>query len=317
MRASKLFWIGLIISSSIIVFIFGLLYLQDISLNKASLRFTVMFDNVQGLNDGDNVSMLGKRIGKVSATKIMRNRIAVEISINQDFSFNIPIDSRIEVKNDGLIGSKFIAIEPGNNLKNNISNGDVVEGTREVDFTEITPGIMPITQDLAVFTRRLKAVLGEEQKDDIRMTLSNVNSLSSELDTILKDLHSLIAGKEDRKNINEFFENLNSASRNIEKLAENMNDISSDNKKEISTILNNLSNGSKAFSESAKKMNNILDKVEDGEGSLGKLLNSNELTNNMNGFVDDLRLLLEDFSENTEEYLKKYIRANKKVKKEK
>ena len=111
MRASRLFWIGLTISSSIIIFIFGLLYLQDISLNKASLRFTVMFDNVQGLNDGDNVSMLGKRIGKVSATKIMGNRIAVEISINQDFSFNIPIDSRIEVKSDGLIGSKFIAID--------------------------------------------------------------------------------------------------------------------------------------------------------------------------------------------------------------
>ena len=95
MRASKLFWIGLIISSSIVVFIFGLLYLQDISLNKASLRFTVMFDNVQGLNDGDNVSMLGKRIGRVSTTKIMRNRIAVEISINQNFSFNIPIDSNL------------------------------------------------------------------------------------------------------------------------------------------------------------------------------------------------------------------------------
>ena len=162
MRASRLFWIGLIISSSIIVFIFGLLYLQDISLNKASLRFTVMFDNVQGLNDGDNVSMLGKRIGKVSATKIMGNRIAVEISINQNFSFNIPIDSRIEVKSDGLIGSKFIAIEPGSNLKKNISNGEVVEGTREVDFTEITPGIMPITQDLAVFTRRFSTSIPRE-----------------------------------------------------------------------------------------------------------------------------------------------------------
>jgi len=317
MRASRLFWIGLTISSSIIIFIFGLLYLQDISLNKASLRFTVMFDNVQGLNDGDNVSMLGKRIGKVSATKIMGNRIAVEISINQDFSFNIPIDSRIEVKSDGLIGSKFIAIEPGNNLNKNISNGEVVEGTREVDFTEITPGIMPITQDLAVFTRRLKAVLGEEQKDDIRMTLSNVNSLSSELDSILKDLHSLITGDEDRKNINEFFENLNSASKNMENLAENMNDISSDNKEQISSILNNLSDGSKAFSESAKKINNILDKVEGGEGSLGKLVNDNNLVNNMNGFVDDLRLLLEDFSENPEEYFKQYLRAGRKVKKEK
>ena len=80
MRLSNLFWIGLVISTSIIVFVFGLLYLQDISLNKPSLRFTVMFDNVQGLNDGDNVSMLGKRIGKVSAAKIMGNRVAVQLA---------------------------------------------------------------------------------------------------------------------------------------------------------------------------------------------------------------------------------------------
>ena len=310
MRLSRLFWIGLIISSSIIVFVFGLLYLQDISLNKASLRFTVMFDNVQGLNDGDNVSMLGKRIGKISAAKIMGNRVAVEVSIDQGFSFNIPIDSKIEVKSDGLIGSKFVAIEPGNNLTKNIANGDVVEGKREVDFTEITPGIMPITQDLAVFTRRLKAVLGEKQKDDIRMTLSNVNSLSHELDSILKDLHSLMSAKEDRKNISDFFDNLNSASKHI-------NNIASDNKKQISDIINNLSDGSQAFASSAKKIDNMLDSVENGDGSLGALVHSDGLINNMNGFVDDLRGLLEDISENTEEYFKKYIRANKKVKKEK
>ena len=228
MRATKLFWIGLTISYSIVIFVFGLLYLQDISLNQASLRFTVMFDNVQGLNDGDNVNMLGKRIGKVSTTKIMGKRIAVEIGIDQYFSFNIPIDSRIEVKSDGLMGSKFVSIEPGNNTKKNIVDGDVVEGTREVDFTEITPGIMPITQDLAIFTRRLKAILGEEQKDDIRGTLSGINSLANELDSIVKDLHSLVVVEDDRNNIEEFFSNLNSASNKMDNIAANIDDITSE-----------------------------------------------------------------------------------------
>ena len=189
MNVSKLFWIGITISFSIVVSVLGLLYLQDISFNKASLKFTVMFDNVQGLNDGDKVNMLGKRIGKVSSAKIMGNRIAVEVSIDENFSFNIPIDSRIEVKSDGLMGAKFVSIEPGLNTNKSIQNGEVVEGTRELDFTEITPGIMPITQDLAVFSRRLKALLGENQKDDIRNTLSNVQSLTNELDSILHDIH--------------------------------------------------------------------------------------------------------------------------------
>ena len=128
MNVSKLFWIGITISFSIVVSVLGLLYLQDISFNKASLKFTVMFDNVQGLNDGDKVNMLGKRIGKVSSAKIMGNRIAVEVSIDENFSFNIPIDSRIEVKSDGLMGAKFVSIEPGLNTNKSIQNGEVVEG---------------------------------------------------------------------------------------------------------------------------------------------------------------------------------------------
>ncbi len=317
MKVSKLFWIGITISFSIVVSVLGLLYLQDISFNKASLKFTVMFDNVQGLNDGDKVNMLGKRIGKVSSAKIIGNRIAVEVSINQNFSFNIPIDSRIEVKSDGLMGAKFVSIEPGLNTNKSIQDGEIVEGTRELDFTEITPGIMPITQDLAVFSRRLKALLGENQKDDIRNTLSNVQSLTNELDSILQDIHSLI-GDEDRRNIEEFFSNLNSASKNINNLSSNkvvkifddIDEITSQNKDDIKNILANLSS-------SSKSLKNILDEIDAGKGSIGKMVKSEGLFDNLNGFVTDLRNVVKDFNENREEYLKDYIRANKKVRREK
>ena len=317
MKVSKLFWIGITISFSIVVSVLGLLYLQDISFNQASLKFTVMFENVQGLNDGDKVNMLGKRIGKVSSAKIMGNRIAVEVSIDENFSFNIPIDSRIEVKSDGLMGAKFISIEPGLNTNKSIQDGDVVEGTRELDFTEITPGIMPITQDLAVFTRRLKALLGENQKDDIRNTLSNVESLTNELDSILQDIHSLI-NEEDRRNIEEFFANLNSASKSINdlssdkvaKIFDNIDDITSKNKDEIEDILSNLSSSSQTLKK-------ILNDIDKGKGSLGRLVNSDGLFDNMNGFITDLRDVVKDFNENREEYIKDYIRANKKVKREK
>ena len=317
MKVSKLFWIGITISFSVVVSVLGLLYLQDISFNKASLKFTVMFENVQGLNDGDKVSMLGKRIGKVSSAKIMGNRIAVEVSIDENFSFNIPIDSRIEVKSDGLMGAKFVSIEPGLNTNKSIQDGEVVEGTRELDFTEITPGIMPITQDLAVFTRRLKALLGENQKDDIRNTLSNVESLTNELDSILQDVHGLISA-EDRRNIEQFFSNLNLASKNIKdlssekivKIFEDIDEITSENKDEIKEILANLSSSSKAI-------NMILNDVEKGKGSLGKIVTGDGLFDNLNGFVTDLRNVVKDFNENREEYIKDYIRASKKVKREK
>ena len=110
MKVSRLVWIGIIFVISSIVFIGGLMYLQEISFRKSNYTFTVLFDNVQGLHMGDEVDMLGKKIGKVSQTRIMGQKIAVELSIYNSFAFSIPIDSKIEVKSEGLIGSKFISI---------------------------------------------------------------------------------------------------------------------------------------------------------------------------------------------------------------
>jgi len=319
MQLSRLFWIGLTITTSFVIFVFGLLYLKDISLNQPSITFTVMFDNVQGLNDGDDVNMLGKRIGKVSATRIMGNRVAVEVGIDQNFAFNIPIDSEIEVKSDGFMGSRFVAINPGINTKKSISNGEVIDGKREVGLGDITPDIQPITRDLAAFSRNLRAVLDDKQTDDIRKTLSNVESISSQLDSIIMDVRELveddmkniIISNNDRKNISEFFANLNTASKNFQK-------ITSDNK--INSTINNFNEFSdkanKTLSSSIKRLDNILKDIESGEGSLGKLITSNELSDNLNSLVKNINALVNDLDENFADYAYKYYRASKKAEKD-
>ena len=78
MKLSRLFWIGLTFVFISIIFVFGLLYIQDISIRKSNYIFTVIFENVQGLHMGDEVDMLGKKIGKVSQTRIKGQKIAVD-----------------------------------------------------------------------------------------------------------------------------------------------------------------------------------------------------------------------------------------------
>ena len=68
-------WIGIITFVTIVSFILGILFLQDISLKKSNFTFTVIFESVQGLHNGDNVTMLGKRIGKVSKIKFIGQKM--------------------------------------------------------------------------------------------------------------------------------------------------------------------------------------------------------------------------------------------------
>ena len=320
MKISRLFWIGLIFVLSCITFIGGLLYLQEISIRKSNYTFNVLFDNIQGLNVGDQVDMLGKKIGKVSHSRIIGQKIAVELSIDNSFSFSIPVDSKIEVKSEGLIGSKFISISPGLNTKEFILPGETVEGLREFDFAEITPGIVPLTQDLSAFARRLKATLGEEEKDNIRLTIHNIESLTAELDTFVYNYRNIISDN-DKKNFQDFIKNLSGTvkdlkygvNKEINKLDGMLDDLKkvTDKSEELSTTITELKKSSKSFAISTEKFNKILNKIDNGEGTMGKLVNDSALYENMNNLVNEMRTLVDDIKENPAKYMKAYRKSKK------
>ena len=320
MKISRLFWIGMIFVLSSIAFIGGLLYLQEISIRKSNYTFNVLFDNIQGLNVGDQVDMLGKKIGKVSHSRIIGQKIAVELSIDNSFSFSIPVDSKIEVKSEGLIGSKYISISPGLNTKEFILPGETVEGLREFDFAEITPGIVPLTQDLSAFARRLKATLGEEEKDNIRLTIHNIESLTAELDTFVYNYRNIISDN-DKKNFQDFIKNLSGTvkdlkygvNKEINKLDGMLDDLKkvTDKSEDLSSTITELKKSSESFAKSTEKFNKILNKIDNGEGTMGKLVSDSALYENMNNLVNEMRTLVDDIKENPAKYMKAYRKSKK------
>ena len=314
MKTSRLFWIGLIFVLCGVAFVAGLLYIQDISIKKSKYTFTVMFENVQGLHVGDQVDMLGKKIGRVTKTRFMAQKIAVELAIDNSFSFSIPIDSKIEVKSEGIIGSKFISITPGYNRKDYILPGTIVEGLREFDLTEITPDIVPMTQDLSAFARQLKAILGKEEGDKIRLTIKNIESFTAQLDSLIsaKDINNFQTTMKNMRDVTaELKEGIN---KEIDKLDHMLNSFKAvtDKSDELSTTISELRKSSESFSSATQKLDMLLTKMENGEGTLGKLMNNDTLHENMNSLLNEVRILVQDFKDNPTKYMKAYWKGKKK-----
>jgi phospholipid/cholesterol/gamma-HCH transport system substrate-binding protein len=335
MKISKLFFLGSIMFIAIIAFIFGILYLQDIKIQSSNFTFSVIFDSAQGLNEGNNVTMLGKRIGRVTKTRIIEgNKIGVELSIDNSFAFKIPIDSKINVKSEGILGAKYISIEPGKDTQHSLLAGDVVEGIREVDFSEITPGIIPLTQDLGAFARRLKATLGEKEKENIQNTILNVEILTKEMVGFIKEYRNVLSDEE-RENIKQFTENLKvstesfkSATTDLEltlkkdlkkvgeaisglkKFTDKADDFNhsitslKESSELIKTASENINTSSKQFSE-------IINKLNGNEGTLPRLLNDDVIYNHIDSLVLSVQAIVTDFNDNPAKYIKAYIKAKK------
>ena len=308
MKITKSFWNGLIVILTFVLFYLMVQYLKNDLSGQSTYNFVVLFESVQGLNEGDNVNMLGKKIGKVNSTNITGQKVQVHLSIDRTFINMIPIDSEIEVKSEGLMGSKYVSIKPGISTKKMISDGDLVEGKREYDYTMITGDIQPLTQDLAAFARALRATLGESEKDNIRSSLENIKSVTAQIDTAV---------------ISNLITSIDRMSGDLNQMTGNMGSVVKDSKgamKSISTISTDLSKSLKELNSSVSKLNNIVNKLDNGEGTMGKLINDPSIYNGVEKIVNDLSFMVEDVKKNPRDYrdlMKTIFRAKKDVDKEK
>ena len=333
MKQKNLFVIGLIVFITTIGFILGIMYLQDIRLQKSNFTFSVIFDSAQGLNEGDNVTMLGKRIGKVSRTRIIEGqKIGVELSIDNSFAFKIPVDSKIHVKSEGILGEKYISIEPGKDTQHSLLAGDIVEGIREVDFSEITPGIVPLTQDLGAFARRLKATLGEKEKENIQSTISNVEAVTKDMVGFVKEYRNVLSDEE-RENIKKFTENLKTSTesfksatteleinlkKDLKKVEETITGLKKFTEKadEFNKSIETLKESSELIKKAAENINStsntftkVAEKLKGKDGTLPRLLNDNSVYDNLDSLVLNVQALVNEFNDNPSKYIKAYLKA--------
>ena len=101
------FKIGILFS---LFLVFFFLLFKNIS-NNDSIPFVATFNYVEGINNNSEVLLAGIKIGDVNKIKISQDGIIINGYIER--KYNIPDDSIIKIKSDGIFGKKALFIEPG------------------------------------------------------------------------------------------------------------------------------------------------------------------------------------------------------------
>jgi len=74
---------------------------------------TAEFDNASGLAPGSDVRMSGVKIGTVSSQTLDPKTYFAIVTMTIDKSIRLPQDTSARIIADGLLGSNFVALEPG------------------------------------------------------------------------------------------------------------------------------------------------------------------------------------------------------------
>ena len=303
MNINKLTWIGFSVFSSVLIFFYGIKFLQDESFQQSNFTFNVIFNDLQGLDVSDDVRMLGKRIGRVTGTRIIGQKIAAELTIENTFAFKIPIDSEIEITQNDIMGGKYISIYPGKDNNKFILDNETIAGKNAE--------VVSLTKDIGDLAKRLSETFGGEQKQQIKNTISSVESTASQLEEFIAINKDIITEK-DKENLHDLLENISSISSNLNTLIGDESENLKQSIENFNIFMEKIPNISTDIDATLSDLSEIIANINSGKGSLSKLINREELYDNVNGLVLDARSLLDDVKQNPAKYLRAWFEAKKK-----
>ena len=93
------------------------------------------FLKVGGMNVGSDVRINGIKVGTVIAQNLDPEDYVADVKLSISSNIQLPKDSVVSIVSDGLVGNKFIKIEPGKS-KEFLQNGDTVANTKDFKTLE-------------------------------------------------------------------------------------------------------------------------------------------------------------------------------------
>jgi len=309
MKFSKVFWVGLLSTVSIVMFFYGIRFLQEETLQGSTFSFKVIFKDAQGIDSGDEVRMLGKKVGYVRSTSIEGQNILCELTVSNDLELSIPIDSKIEITQQDIMGSKIITIFPGKDQKKFITNGDVISG-RNAE-------VVSLTEDIGDFAKKINDTFGLQQKQQIMNSISDIEVVISELRDFVNKNKDIIT-EEDKDNFQFILSDFNSVAADLKMLIENQKENIELAIENISAFAIDLPELSDKISLLSEKLTLTVENINSGNGTLSKLLNEDELyddalefINNANLLIVDAKEVVSDVKNNPKKWLKAYFAAKR------
>jgi ABC-type transport system involved in resistance to organic solvents, periplasmic component len=287
---------GIIVVAGIVAFIFGLSYLKSSPLFDNNKTFYAVYDNVGGLQPGTQVSINGYNVGNVTSIKFKdgSGKLLVTLSVSNEFQFSE--NSIAELFDTGIIGGKGVQIVPVFDNASMAKSGDTLE-------SKIKPGITELVQQ-KLTPLQMKVEGAVSNADSLLMNFNEIldDPTKKELKATIVSLNELVqAFKGSADKMNTLLENnkmqLDSSLKNVSHITSNFSKLSD------SLVNADLGSTLAEFQGTVSKLNGILAKIEQGEGSLGKLHKDDALYNNLAAASRELDLLLQDFRLNPKRYV--------------
>ncbi len=230
-------------------------------LREKGYDINVVFRTAVGIDPKTPVQIAGVEIGRVSSLSLENFKAKVTLKIRE--GIQLPADSKVAVRTQGVLGDKVLEIIPGSDQKV-LAQGDTIrEIITSPDFDEIFSQVSSAAKSFGETMNQFKDVLGDSEKTSIRKSIDNIQSASGDLKDLLKT---------NKEGVTRIVKN---ADETIGGLKVIMKDVQ-DGKGTLGLLVKD-EKLYKDAKDTVSSLKSITADIEEGKGTLGKLAKDDSL----------------------------------------
>jgi phospholipid/cholesterol/gamma-HCH transport system substrate-binding protein len=265
--------VGLFMTISLLVLGWLVLSVEDWKLFGAKgERVDALFESVVGLDDKAAVRMAGVRVGRVDGIRLEGRKARVSLLLDQPLA--LTQGTVAAIANQGLLGDKFVELQPGPEGAPPLPPGSVLEGRTPVSFDQAMAKIEQIGASIESFMGGASGAGG----GGLGELISSIRATSDELRAVIAENRTQLGGTV--RNFERFSaalaEDLPRLTDQIERVLAQVDAVVAENRGNLKDSMANVKDVSERIQTSVDNLNAITDKIARGEGTIGKLVNSDE-----------------------------------------
>ena len=251
-------------------------------------KVIVFFSTVSGLIEDAPVHYAGYECGAVDEIRPPTDvfpKVRVILRIKENII--IREQDTVTIASMNLLGDRIVKIVPGDFSAPPVKSGLPIEGKDPLDIGAIiTPGLQ---EDFRDIMSGLADLVNEQNRGLFSRTIQNLYLAS---DGMVEDINNLrgIFNEETVQSMQRIINNLDKASSALPELTEQLAGFVDKNTGDIEGLIVSLKKSSDDISGFISSLRGITQAIARGEGTIGKLIHTSELYDNLNALAEGIRL---------------------------
>jgi len=310
MKIAKEVKIGLFTVLMIGALIWGINFLQGRQIFKSDIVYYGVYQRIDGLQETSPVLLNGFRVGtveKISLTEGQPAKLIVQFALDKDVL--LPTNTEAQIYSADLMGSKAIRLVSTTEPTYHHS-GDTLATSIEGDIKEqVSMQVLPLKRkaealmaDMQEAIEMIKLIFNEKTRENLASSISNIKQTVDNLENATGTIDTIMTNQKWRVehiiiNAESISNNLKSKNAQLANIINNFSSISDTlAKTSFSSTIAETNNALRSF-------NGVMNKISNGEGSLGLLIKSDSLYNNLDSAAKHLDILIKDINKNPNRYI--------------